>query len=100
MDFDTRGEAKAVEPVRGRLVVGLTVLGHPDPARIGEQVALVGLESGREEVLSRKEPLFAQPGEVRLRPLGDVYLSRQPIRLLAGSRPGSVRLDCSDTRTA
>src|SRR5690348_4983917 len=99
MEFDTRAGAGTGEVPASRLVAGLTVLAHPDPGRVGEQVALAGLEAGREELLSRKEPVFAPPGQSHLRPLGDVYLSRQPIRFAAGSRPGAVRLDCGGTRT-
>ncbi|HSG41413.1 MAG TPA: sigma 54-interacting transcriptional regulator, partial [Thermoanaerobaculia bacterium] len=82
------------------LVPGLTVLHHPDAGRVGERVALTSLAAGREEVLSRKEPAFSQPGREFLRPLADPHLSRQPIRLVPGSEPGGVRLLCSGTRTA
>jgi two-component system nitrogen regulation response regulator GlnG len=57
------------------LVVGLTVLCHPDPDRIGEQARLEPLAQGRPVVLSRTEPDFRQPGG-RARPLGDPYVSR------------------------
>ncbi len=77
---------------------GLTILGHPELDRVGERIALPELNSGREAVLSRLDPAFSAPGQDRLRPLGDPYISRTPIRL----RPavdGGVRLLCGETST-
>jgi two-component system nitrogen regulation response regulator GlnG len=77
-------------------VVGLTILAHSDVRRIGERVALLDLASGREERLSRLEPVFAGPGEPLRRPLADTYLSRRPLWLLPESA-GGVRLACQDS---
>ncbi|HEV2845438.1 MAG TPA: sigma-54 dependent transcriptional regulator, partial [Thermoanaerobaculia bacterium] len=82
------------------LVPGLTILHHPDSGRVGERVALIGLASKREELLSRGELVFSQPGKDLLRPLTDPHLSRRPIRLVPGSEPGDVRLLCDETGTA
>ncbi|MCP4661936.1 MAG: sigma-54-dependent Fis family transcriptional regulator [bacterium] len=79
-------------------VPGLTILGHPELDRIGERVALPELNSGREAVLSRLDPEFAAPGRERLRPLGDPYVSRTPIRLRP-TTDGGIRLLCSKTST-
>jgi two-component system nitrogen regulation response regulator GlnG len=70
----------------------LTLLYHPDLERIGERALLPGLNSGREELLSRSQPDFVPPDRPLRRPLEDTYLSRQPLRLLPGPEPGSVRL--------
>jgi two-component system nitrogen regulation response regulator GlnG len=73
-------------------VPALTLLAHPDLRRVGERVLLPGLSSGRPVDLSRREPLFAQPGAGPARPLADLHLSRSPLRLIPGDRAGSVRL--------
>jgi two-component system nitrogen regulation response regulator GlnG len=73
-------------------VPALTVLAHPDPRRVGERVLLPALGSGRAVPLSRLEPLFAQPGDTEARPLADPHLSRRPLHLAPGDRPGSLRI--------
>ena len=80
-------------------IPALTVLCHPDPSRVGEQARLSGLASGRAVLLSRAEPDFTVPGELRGRPLGDPYLSRSPIRFAASEEPGAVRLQIHESRT-
>jgi two-component system nitrogen regulation response regulator GlnG len=58
----------------------LTILWHPDPARVGE---VAFLEPGAR--LSRLEPEFQPLGGGTRRPLGDPHLSRKPVRVdLAG----------------
>lgn len=100
LQADTRGDSDSA-PVEGSfLVPGLTVLHHPDAGRVGERVALTSLAAGREELLSRREPSFCQPGKSLLRPLADPYLSRRPIRLVPGAERGGVRLLCGDSGTA
>jgi DNA-binding NtrC family response regulator len=81
------------------LVPGLTVLYHTDLRRVGERAALSGLTAGRDAALSRVGPAFAAPGQAVARPLGDVYLSRTPLRLAPGERPGSLRLLRDGSRT-
>jgi len=73
-------------------VAALTVLAHPDLRRVGERVLLPALGSGRTVALSRLSPLFAQPGGDGARPLADPHLSRSPIHLAPGERPGSIRI--------
>ncbi len=81
-----------MSPVSARelLVPGLTILGHPNPSRVGERVALTRLAAGRAEELSRLAPLFAPVRGGAPRPLADSFLSRQPIRLAA--EPGGFRI--------
>ncbi len=85
-------------------VPALTVLAHPDARRVGERVLLpalgagpisgpiAGSKSGRAVPLSRLTPLFAQPGGGPERPLADLHLSRSPVHLAPGERPGTIRL--------
>jgi two-component system, NtrC family, nitrogen regulation response regulator GlnG len=71
-------------------VPGLTILGHPDPERVGERVVLAA-RSGTPLPLSRLEPAFAAPGAGSARALDDPHLSRRPLHLtpMAG---GGMRL--------
>jgi two-component system nitrogen regulation response regulator GlnG len=61
-------------------VLTLTILWHPDPARIGDVAFLDGLGAGGAG-LSRLEPELAPPRGGRPAPLTDPHLSRTPIRL-------------------
>ena len=81
-------------------VPALTVLAHPEAGRAGEMVILPELVSGRPVPLSRVEPAFAQPGSSAAAPLGEVHLSRQPLRLEPGAIPGEVVLHRAGSRTA
>ena len=64
----------------GRPLLALTILWHPDPARIGEQ--FVG-DPGTLEV-NRYAPLFYRPGQAGL-PLGHGTISRDPVRVVRDS---------------
>lgn len=77
----------------------LTVLCHPDPRRVGEQVLLGSLISGGKVPVSRIKPLFRSPGENRAEPLADRYLSREPF-YLAATPAGGVRVIQADSRTS
>ncbi len=66
----------------------LTILAHPDPARVG---ACAWLGVGRTE-LSRLAPLFEPPTGGPARGLDDRSISRQPV-LLSVTKDGAVRLD-------
>ncbi len=95
----TADSRSAVESVRLR-VPGLVILSHPDPRRVGEEAALIGLGSGKRVGLSRLEPEFAAPGpEGTFLPLDDPYLSRSPLFLIPGPEPGSVTVDRAGSRT-
>jgi two-component system nitrogen regulation response regulator GlnG len=81
-------------------VPGLVILSHPDPLRVGEEVALVRLGSGHRVSLSRLEPEFAAPGrDEGFRPLADSYLSRSPLFLSPGPDPGGVTIERGVSRT-
>ena len=89
----------AGHPVRAFRVAGLTLLHHPDPARVGEVARLVELLSGKPSSLSRSAPLFAAPGTIGGgAPLADPGVSRKPVvvRPVAGGgisiEPGEVEL--------
>ena len=92
LEADTRASGYQRQTTASLLVPGLTLLYHPDLERTGERALLPGLASGREELLSRSRPDFVPPDRPLRRPLEDTYLSRQPLRLLPGPEPGSVRL--------
>ncbi|SRR6266545_3020586 len=77
----------------------LTILFHPDARRVGERAALGELVAGRVALLSRNEPGFAAPGGAELRPLGDLHLSRSPLRIAVGSEPGSCVVEVAGSRT-
>ncbi|HEX6863841.1 MAG TPA: sigma 54-dependent Fis family transcriptional regulator [Thermoanaerobaculia bacterium] len=81
-----------------RTVPGLTILGHPDPQRIGERAELFALVSGRETPLSRVEPGFAPLGGGPAHPLADPHLSRRPLRL-APAQEGGVWLSDAGSPT-
>ncbi|HWM92235.1 MAG TPA: sigma-54 dependent transcriptional regulator [Thermoanaerobaculia bacterium] len=76
----------------------LTVLCHPDPSRVGEVASLADLLGGHSVFLSRLEPGFGQPRQTDLRPLGDRFLSRSPIRFSPTGEAGTVRVDPEEGR--
>jgi two-component system nitrogen regulation response regulator GlnG len=100
LQAETRAGSDGVPAADAVLVPGLTILYHPDLGRIGERVSLLGLTTGRDEILSRGEPAFCQPGSSLLRPLADPHLSRRPVRLVPGPDPGGVRLLCGESSAA
>ncbi len=75
----------------------LTIIYHPDLARIGERAFLSGLTAGREVRISRREPLFSPANGGEPASLGDEALSRKPIVV---TRAGSAFcFDPSGSRT-
>lgn len=66
-------------------IPALTVLAHPDPARVGERAVLRELAAGEEIALSRLAPCFASPLGGEPRPLADPFVSRRPVVLRAGA---------------
>ncbi|HET9210528.1 MAG TPA: sigma 54-interacting transcriptional regulator [Thermoanaerobaculia bacterium] len=99
LEADTRASGYQRQTAASLLVPGLTVLYHPDLERTGERALLPGLLGGPEELLSRSRPDFAPPDRPLRRPLEDPYLSRQPLHLLPGPGPGSVRLVRAGSKT-
>lgn len=80
----------------------LTIIYHPDTARIGEYAHLTGLEGGRSISLGRHELVFCAPGHSHYRPLDDVYISRTPLtfskqqdyyQVSAGSELNTVEIE-------
>ena len=65
-------------------VLCLTLLCHPDPARIGERSLLTPLLVREAVRLSRGDVQFARPGHETGKPLLDPYLSRNPVVISAG----------------
>jgi two-component system, NtrC family, nitrogen regulation response regulator GlnG len=96
----TQSGSAGLEAEESSAILGLTILWHPDSGRVGERAPLTGLLSGREERLTRTEPAFGQPRGSVLRPLGDVHLSRRPLRFVPGRVEGSVRLLTDGAPTA
>ncbi|HSF43746.1 MAG TPA: sigma-54 dependent transcriptional regulator [Thermoanaerobaculia bacterium] len=92
LDVSTMADGLREGPLPKLLLPALTILAHPNPRRIGERVLLPALASGKLVELSRLTPLFAAPGSGDVRPLADPHLSRQPIQLVPGESPGSVRI--------
>src|SRR5262245_60242414 len=81
-----------------RAVPTLTVLCHPDLDRVGDRAPLPELARGGTAALSRQEPSFAPPGAASGAPLGDLHLSRKPLRL-APAPGGGVVLSLGESRT-
>ena len=99
LEIETWKESGGQPPMDLPLVPGLTILHHPEVFRVGDRALLTGLTSGYEVRLARGEPLFSSSGREELLPLADPYVSRQPVRFLPGSEPGSIRLDCAESGT-
>jgi transcriptional regulator with AAA-type ATPase domain len=78
----------------GPPLLALTVLWHPDPARIGAQY--LQADTGQALEVSRFFPLFAHPGRDGLG-LGHGSVSRQPLRL-ARDTGGRLALTPPDSR--
>ncbi|HEX9943610.1 MAG TPA: sigma-54 dependent transcriptional regulator [Thermoanaerobaculia bacterium] len=89
---DRRRRARARIPA-------LTILYHPDRARVGERAVLAGLLEGRTEHLSRLEPGFDPPHRSDPRPLGDRHISRSPLVLRRSGDTGAVHLSAAESRT-
>jgi two-component system nitrogen regulation response regulator GlnG len=77
----------------GRPLLALTIVWHPDPARIGEQ--FVG-DPGTLDV-NRYAPLFYRPGQAGL-PLGHGTISRDPVRIVRERDGDSVVVHLPATR--
>jgi len=73
-------------------LVGLSVLLHPNVARIGQVSALFSLAVGGTRRLSRLEPEFHWHGADRGEPLASPVLSRTPI-IIRGTEHGSISIE-------
>jgi DNA-binding NtrC family response regulator len=73
-------------------LVGLSVLLHPNVARVGQVSALFSLAVGGTRRLSRLEPEFHWHGVERGEPLASPVLSRTPI-IVRGTEQGSISIE-------
>jgi two-component system nitrogen regulation response regulator GlnG len=73
------------------LVPALTIVSHPLAGRAGERCLLEAVTAGRAVELSRNAPHFARPGRALGTPPGDPFVSRRPIRFIAGPDGGAHR---------
>src|SRR5262245_7532023 len=73
-------------------LVGLTILMHPNVARVGLVAALVSLMVGGVRRLSRLEPEFHPHGNDHAEPLTSPVLSRTPI-IIRATEHGTISLE-------
>lgn len=100
LDQDTQVTGRNHLPAEARKQVpSLTILGHPDPSRVGDRRILPALAVGREIKISRIEPHFEDPSTGQARPMAVAHISRQPIQLSGGKTRGSIVLQTGSTRT-
>jgi two-component system nitrogen regulation response regulator GlnG len=92
---DPRTGSRSATRQGGELVPALSVIWHPEPARIGEVAPLEALtDAGGSVLVSRLAPLFGAPGSPPATPLDDLSLSRSQAALeihATGSR-GQLQL--------
>lgn len=70
-----------------------SVLWHSRPERVGERALLVDGQRATEHELQRLTPLFGPPGSSAREPLGDLSVSRQPLRILRDANGATLRLE-------
>ncbi len=90
-DRTTRPATEDWRPPPRMPVLGLTLLWHPDVARVGDRAPLGAPERRWLRTLSRLEPEFSPPGRTRRQPLAEDCLSRRP--LLLRSDGAGVRIE-------
>lgn len=79
--------------------LALTIVFHPDVARVGARALLGPPLPGVQAAVGRNAPAFAPPGESSGAPLDDPHLSRSPLLFSVGNN-GSVTLDATKTQTS
>ncbi len=87
----TRSAPLSMDDDARRTAPAMTIICHPDLARIGDFLFLGDLAKGRAVEISRAAPDFAPPGRALGAPLADSFLSRKPFVLQAFG-DGGVRL--------
>jgi two-component system, NtrC family, nitrogen regulation response regulator GlnG len=65
------------------VAIGVTILYHPDPSRIGEIAPLVDFKTDASAELSRVKPVFRTPDGLQTDALASTLLSRKPIAIRA-----------------
>jgi two-component system, NtrC family, nitrogen regulation response regulator GlnG len=73
----------------------LTLVAHPDSARLGERAVLKALLVGQRLAVSRSEPAFGKPGGPATAPLADQHVSRTPF-FLSSSASGGVTIEAGE----
>jgi len=81
------------------LVPALTIVSHPLAHRVGDRLVLHALVAGGALRVSRKEGDFTRPGHRLGLPLGDRFVSRQPI-WFAATGDGGIRISVDRRGTA
>jgi two-component system nitrogen regulation response regulator GlnG len=75
--------------------IGLSILAHPSPSRIGEIVRLTEIGSGERLEINRSEPEFCLPAGGRAEALATMFISRKAVAAEARCS-GSVRLTAEE----
>ncbi|TNF36133.1 MAG: sigma-54-dependent Fis family transcriptional regulator [Deltaproteobacteria bacterium] len=97
LTLDTRPDDDGPALTRA-LMPALTVVGHPDTARLGDRAYLVDLgKVGGQVGLSRNAPDFLPPTLRGARPLAEAHVSRAPVTL--HRREDAIRLSTAGTAT-
>ncbi len=107
-DASTAGESGIVTGTRARgeralpaVLPALTLLGHPDPRRIGDRLLLNEIVRGGETRVSRNAPDLVCPGRHAGGPLADRHVSRTPILLRGeGGRGGGIQISTGESGTS
>ncbi len=98
-DAQTTVEGKASTTSEGSdAVVGLTILFHPDPNRVGEVAELFSLRAGGRRRLGRHEPVFRAPRDHGGRPLATPVVSRITAQLFVNKQGEVVIRNCEAAR--
>ncbi len=95
---ETQDALESVDRVLSKTVPALSIVCHPDIARIGDVAHLTGLSVGQVVRLSRLEPTFAAPGASSGQVLADPRISRRPVQL-ESLADGGIRLGVRATTT-
>lgn len=80
----------------GSIVPTLTITSHPNPEKIGFQAFLTGLAEGHVVPFSRNQLVFGK-GDALGGPLGDPFLSREPITF-SNDAKGNLNLNLGKSR--
>jgi two-component system nitrogen regulation response regulator GlnG len=79
-----------------RILIGLTIVYHPDLSRVGEVAPLFSLPLGGQQRVSRVAPEFFAVGSDAGRPLATPVVSRKPLTIRTDAA-GAIWVDAADT---